>query len=77
MLTHSGSSDVVWACSFDGKDGYSDWCDMSQDRNDDFDWTIWSGSTPSDETGPERAYNGKYYIYIEASNPRRRDDKAM
>lgn len=34
----------------------------------DFYWTVFSGDTPSERTGPSSAYNGKYYIYIEATN---------
>ena len=44
---------------------------------DQFDWTRQSGRTPSGFTGPERAYTGKYYIYIEASDPRKPGDEAM
>ena len=66
----------IWSCDFDGSNGQSDWCRMEQDEFDDFDWTIQSGKTPSEETGPEEAYDGEYYIYIEASNPRRTGDKA-
>ena len=51
---------------------------MTQSSSDDFDWTLRSGSTPSSETGPNSAYGGSgFYIYIEASNPRRMNDEAM
>ena len=43
---------------------------------DNFDWTRWEGSTPSELTGPEAANSGQYYIYIEASNPRKNGDVA-
>ena len=36
--------------------------------NDNFDWEVWSGETPSLETGPDFAYNGEFYIYTEATN---------
>ena len=49
---------------------------MEQDEFDDFDWTVQSGKTPSDETGPSEAFDGKHYIYVEASNPRKAGDKA-
>lgn len=46
-------------------------CDMQNgDDEDHFDWTLWTQGTPSRYTGPSRAYNGAYYIYIEASKPR-------
>lgn len=47
-----------------------------QDSNDDFDWTRQeeepggdNDSTPSNNTGPELASDGQYFIYIEASDP--------
>ena len=44
--------------------GAGDW---TQSSNDDFDWTNNSGSTPSTRTGPSSAYDGSYYMYIEAT----------
>ena len=42
------------------------------DNNDDFNWTRYSGKTPSRgedlETGPRLAADGSYYMYTEASN---------
>ena len=35
---------------------------------DDFNWTVYSGETPSNGTGPLSNYDG-YYAYIETSNP--------
>ena len=35
------------------------------------------GPTPSDETGPDSAYNGDFYMFIEASDPRRAGDTAV
>ena len=45
----------------------------TQDAGDDFDWTINSGGTPSNNTGPSAANSGTYYIYTEATgnNPSR------
>jgi hypothetical protein len=51
-------------------------CGSEQDKDDIFDWTRWSGSTPSQETGPIHAYDGDYYLYIEASKPRKFFDNA-
>ncbi len=48
----------------------------TQSNNDDFDWTIRSGGTPSSGTGPAGAYEGSHYIYIEASNPNYPDKDA-
>ncbi|GGG12858.1 hypothetical protein GCM10011344_11920 [Dokdonia pacifica] len=41
----------------------------SQDTNDDFNWTVNSGTTPSNSTGPSGAVEGSHYIYMETSNP--------
>ena len=37
-----------WDCTFEG----GDLCSWSQGTNDDFDWTIQTGSTPTIGTGP-------------------------
>ena len=64
-------------CTFEMDDGSSStMCSMEQDVDDTFDWTLRSGSTPSDQTGPRMAYSGQYYIYIEASKPRKTGDEA-
>ncbi|XP_048730018.1 blastula protease 10-like [Ostrea edulis] len=34
---------------------------------DEFNWSIGSGETPSNETGPSKAFEGTNYAYIEAS----------
>ena len=65
-----------WSCNFEESNGGSDWCGLEQDQFDDFDWTIQTGKTPSEETGPDQAFEGNYYIYIEASKPREAGDKA-
>ena len=68
----------IWQCSFEGATGRGGICDMTQSSSDNFDWTLGSGATPSSETGPSSGYGGSgYYIYIEASEPRRQNDKAM
>lgn len=52
-------------------------CGMFQSAiNDEFDWTLTNQTTPSELTGPSEASSGKYYIYIEASNPRQEGDRA-
>lgn len=50
---------------------YGKW---TQDSEDDFDWTLNVGMTPTDETGPMNAYEGDCYIYIKAAtnNPSHR-----
>nr|XP_022298145.1 MAM and LDL-receptor class A domain-containing protein 1-like [Crassostrea virginica] len=44
---------------------------------DNFDWTLNTGTTPSDSTGPTSAHSGQYYMYIEASSPRTSGNKAI
>lgn len=39
----------------------------TQDSGDDLDWTVRSGTTPSNNTGPSSAIQGSNYIYVEAS----------
>jgi len=46
--------------------GFGAWTNVS---GDDFNWTRKSGSTPSSSTGPNGAYQGSYYIYVESSSP--------
>ena len=49
----------------------------SQETNDDFDWTVHSGSTASGNTGPSAAYDGTYYLYTESSSPVANGDSAI
>ena len=67
-----------WQCNFDSNsNNFYDWCSIQQEvTGDDFDWTLKSGKTPSYNTGPTWAFDGRYYIYIEASRPRKYGDKA-
>lgn len=41
----------------------------SQEAGDDFNWTVRTGGTPSNGTGPSGATEGSHYIYMETSNP--------
>ncbi len=41
----------------------------SQEANDDFNWTVRTGGTPSNGTGPSGAAEGSHYVYMETSNP--------
>ncbi|MFK7787415.1 MAG: S8 family serine peptidase [Crocinitomicaceae bacterium] len=41
----------------------------TQNSDDDFDWTVQSGATPSGNTGPSSANAGSYYAYMESSTP--------
>ncbi len=42
--------------------------DFVQNTDDDYDWTRHTGVTPSDDTGPDQAADGNYYMYSEASD---------
>lgn len=42
--------------------------DWTNSQDDSFDWTRYSGSTPTDWTGPSAAGEGSYYVYTESSN---------
>lgn len=48
--------------------GFGDW---EQDNTDELDWTRYSGSTPSNGTGPSSAFEGNFYMYTEASGSNR------
>ncbi|EDV28714.1 uncharacterized protein TRIADDRAFT_51905 [Trichoplax adhaerens] len=67
---------TVLNCNFD-----EDLCGWRQPQNIDyFDWKRRSGPTPSHSTGPETDHTSKndsgYYLYIEASSPRNKDEYA-
>ena len=71
------SNNWNWSCDFELQGDERDaWCGMSQATDGRFDWTIFDGPTPSDPTGPDQAFNGNWYIYIEACNPRQLNDSA-
>lgn len=42
--------------------GLSDW---SQSTTDDFDWSWVAKSTPTDQTGPAKAFSREYFLYTE------------
>jgi PKD repeat protein len=48
------------------ENGFEHWI---QDSEDDFDWEINSGLTNSSGTGPNSAFEGNNYAFIEASSP--------
>ena len=67
----------LWSCDFDSDPPWGPWCGMVQSVKDKFNWSVTNRGTPSQPTGPERAQNGNYYIYIETSNPRKPNETAM
>lgn len=46
---------VTVYCNFDSGSR----CDFTQDTQDDFDWTVHQGDTPSGGTGPSSDMSGK------------------
>ncbi|XP_025110179.1 zinc metalloproteinase nas-4-like [Pomacea canaliculata] len=63
-ITHPTYQYIV-NCNFE-----ADFCNLQQDKSDNFDWLRMSGSTPTLNTGPNADHtNGAgYYIYAEATN---------
>ncbi|XP_033751988.1 MAM and LDL-receptor class A domain-containing protein 1-like [Pecten maximus] len=66
---------TAYVCDFE-----TNLCAWTQDKTDNFDWTRQHGPTISANTGPAtdhtKGTNLGYYIFIEASSPRRPGDKA-
>jgi hypothetical protein len=56
------------------EDGFGNWCNFG---NDFFDWTRISGGTGSNNTGPNSADEGDFYLYTEASNPNNPNRQAI
>jgi hypothetical protein len=53
---------------FPYNEGYEDTLGgWTQSTDDDIDWTIDRSGTPSNGTGPASAYEGTFYLYVEAS----------
>ncbi|XP_076083349.1 uncharacterized protein LOC143054280 [Mytilus galloprovincialis] len=55
-----------YSCTFEE---HEDGCFLQNDLSDNFNWTRNTGTTPSKYTGPSSAFEGTYYLYIEASPP--------
>lgn len=56
------------------EEGLGNWCN---DDGDFFDWTRISGGTASNNTGPNNADEGSFYLYTEASNPNNPNREAI
>ncbi|KAK7462609.1 hypothetical protein BaRGS_00038362, partial [Batillaria attramentaria] len=68
-------------CNFESS--FEPFCGFTQNTDDIFDWTRWSGSTPTNGTGPDadhtrgsHATDAGHYLYIETSEPRVQNDTA-
>ncbi|XP_063956689.1 MAM and LDL-receptor class A domain-containing protein 1-like [Lytechinus pictus] len=67
------SAPLQWDCSFEG----GTLCSWTQGKNDDFDWSIQTGSTPTVGTGPPADHTTQtkqgFYIVIDASSTNSND----
>ncbi|XP_053507428.1 MAM and LDL-receptor class A domain-containing protein 1 isoform X2 [Ictalurus furcatus] len=72
--TQNSSASCSWSCSFD-----QDECGWEQLIQDSFDWARWSGSTPSDYTGPtsDHTTGSGFYMYIEGDGVYHGDSARM
>jgi len=55
--------------TFPYQEGFEFTSSWKQSTNDDFNWSINSGGTPSSNTGPSSAFEGTNYFYVESSSP--------
>lgn len=64
-------------CSFEGSTGFCDW---QQDTDDELDWELGQGGTPSYSTGPKRDHTlglpSGSFAFLEASYPADKGDRA-
>ncbi len=61
-LTSFSQITLPYSESFES--GLGDWTQLT---NDNFDWTLNSGTTPTADTGPTSAFDGSNYLYIEST----------
>ncbi|XP_021371353.1 MAM and LDL-receptor class A domain-containing protein 1-like, partial [Mizuhopecten yessoensis] len=70
-----GNCPAIGVCNFD-----KNLCGWTNDKEDDFDWLRHNRGTGTSQTGPSADHthnnNRGYYLYIEASSPRRPNDRA-
>jgi len=65
-------------CGFERASGNTAYCGVWKNaKGDKFDWTHKSHGTSSGGTGPSKAQEGNYYLYIETSYPRGNGDNAI
>lgn len=57
---------VTYKCDFETE--IEETCFLAESTDDDNDFTREKGSTLTERTGPDSAYNGSYFKYAEASN---------
>nr|XP_026692074.1 uncharacterized protein LOC104266090 isoform X2 [Ciona intestinalis] len=75
VLDNSRYPNIDYSDGFHCNFELPDICGFIDDTNDDFDWSRNNGSTQSSDTGPSLdhtlATDAGYYMFIEASRPRR------
>ena len=71
-IYYISAAQLPWNCGFE-----SGFYGMIQSTDDDFNWSMNNGSTATQETGPEHAAQGEWYIYIETSSLQREGHVAM
>ncbi|XP_066508130.1 MAM and LDL-receptor class A domain-containing protein 1-like [Hoplias malabaricus] len=72
--TTGPTTSCSWSCTFDQNE-----CGWEQLIQDSFDWTRWSGSTPTDFTGPtgDHTTGSGFYMYIESDGVHHGDSARM
>lgn len=66
------------AISLPYQEGFeTDFGTWSNSSDDNMNWTRQSGATPSNNTGPNTAEEGSWYLFTEASNPNNPDKLAL
>ncbi len=73
-MDEDGTFSKTLPYSFSFENNLSEWW---QSNLDSINWSFRSGSTPSSNTGPSSAYDGSYYMYLEASNRNNPDKQAV
>uniref|UniRef100_A0A3B5B5L7 MAM and LDL receptor class A domain containing 1 n=1 Tax=Stegastes partitus TaxID=144197 RepID=A0A3B5B5L7_9TELE len=83
FINHCGdnSDEDPYICGFSGRCSFEfDLCSWRQCREDDFDWLIKAGSTPTVGTGPSSDHTLRdpsgHYLYLESSFPQAVGDNA-
>ncbi|MCB0430854.1 MAG: T9SS type A sorting domain-containing protein [Flavobacteriales bacterium] len=71
-VTNGASNSLPYSESFES--GIGDWTNSA---SDDMDWTRTNTTTPSNNTGPDAAADGSWYLFTEASNPNNPDKVAL
>ena len=69
-------NEIIYFPHYESFEG-GNWGGWTQRTDDDVNWTMMTGSTPTGGTGPMQAADGNYYIYVESSYPTRSYNTAV